>query len=108
MPHVAMHAFLLRTAVRHLSKHDLFRVKRLSQTFWCMAPDPPDPGHREEGLVIEPVAAGLAWEVPTDCFDFLPHLIPGQRHKNSRITNVTVVFRDFIFKNEVIAKGIVG
>jgi len=41
-----------------------------------------------------------------DGFDLAPDLRPRQGYEKTRVAEIAVVFRDFVFEHEVIAKGI--
>jgi hypothetical protein len=89
-----------------LSEHDFPHVKRLGHSFRGIASDAAQPGHCDKCLIFEPTSSSLAHKMVRDRVNLPLQLCSRQSYEEIGVTKITVVFRNFVFEHEVIAKGV--
>lgn len=70
--------------------------------------DSPHPHQSLERIRGEPLLVALRFEASRQVFDFAITCLLVEIHKNVGITEVTIVFENFVFENQVIAPSVPG
>lgn len=88
------------------SEHELTAIEGLGVAAWRVALHAPKAHEAKKHSSVEPMLVGLRAESVQEFIDFPVADRLAERYEDARNAHVSIVFRNLVFKDEVIAEGV--